>query len=107
MINKIKTISYENRARFFWILVGISILSLFVYVYAIHATARHVANRQELEKKVADISSNLNSLEFTFIELRNNVTMELAYNYGFQEVKNPLYISRRGQSSLSFNTFDR
>jgi len=107
MINKTKIISYDNRARFFWVLVGVSILSLFVYIYAIHATARNVADRQELEKQVADLSSDLNSLEFAYIELRNDVTIELAYNYGFREVKNPLYISRTRQSSLSFNTLNR
>ena len=79
-------------------------LSLFVYVYAINTTARHVAHRQELEQRIKDKSAELNSLEFTYIELRNNITTELAYARGFQEEKNPLYISRLRPISLSFNT---
>jgi hypothetical protein len=104
MIKKIKTISYDNRAIFFWILVGVSILSLCVYVYAIQVTARHIAKRQVLEEKIAEISSNLNSLEFAYIDLKNSVTIEMAYDHGFQEIRNPLYVSRTRPASLSLNS---
>ncbi|MDO8729170.1 MAG: hypothetical protein Q7K26_04800 [bacterium] len=107
MNNKIRTNLYNQRVRLFWVLVSISILSLFVYIYAINAIARNVAVSQDLEKKMTNISTNFNSLEFKFIELRNKVTMELAYQHGFQEVKYPLYISKTRSSSLSFNTVKR
>lgn len=99
-------ISYDSRVRFFWGLVTLSIFSLVIYVYAINVTARNVAMRQDLERQIAEVSVNLNSLEFAYIELKNNVTMELAHTYGFREVKNPLYVSRR-PVSLSFNTIPR
>lgn len=102
-----KAISYDNRAYFFWILVTISILSLSIYIYAINSTARNIATRQSLERQVAKVSANLDSLEFAYIELKNNVTMELAYQYGFREVKSPLYVSRAHSSALSFNTLNR
>lgn len=110
MISKTKTISistyigYNNRVRFFWILTAVSLLSLFVYIYAINATARNIALRQNLERQIAKTSANLDSLEFAYVALKNNVTIELAYQYGFQEVKNPLYVSRTRTTSLSFNT---
>ena len=107
MTNRAKAISYENRARLFLIFASIAVLSLFAYVYAINATARNIALRQGLERQIADISANLNSLEFAYIELRNNVTIELAYHYGFQEIRNPLYISRTRPASLSFNTLEQ
>ena len=106
MINKTKTISYDHRVRFFWILMTISVLSLFVYIYAINVTARNVALRQNLERQTAGVSANLDSLEFAYIELKNNITIELAYQRGFREIKNPLYVSRAGTASLSFNTLD-
>ena len=102
-----KTIAYDDRARFFWILVAISIISLCIYFYAIQATARNIAIRQDLERQIAKASTNLDSLEFAYIELKNNVTMELAYSYGFQEVRSPLYVSRIPSGSLSFNTIKR
>ena len=107
MNNKIKTISYNQRVYFFWGLVTISIFSLLVYIYGINTIIRNVATRQELEKQVANISVNFNSLEFTYIELRNKITMELAYQYGFREIESPLYISRAHSPSLSFNTIKR
>jgi hypothetical protein len=106
-MNKTRTISYDHRARFFWVLVAISILSLCAYIYAISATARNIALRQDLERQIAKVSANLNSLEFAYIELKNNITLELAYHYGFREVKNPLYVSRTRTAALSFNTLDR
>ena len=103
-----RAISYDNRVRFFWFLVAISILSLSVYMYAINATARNIAARQNLEREVVKLATTLDSLEFAYIGLKNDITIELAYSYGFQEVKSPLYVSRaRSAPSLSFNTLNR
>ena len=107
MTSNTKIILYDHRVRFFWILVAISALSMFTYIYAINATARNIATGQDLERRVAKVSANLDSLEFSYITLKNNVTLELAYERGFREVKNPLYVSRALQTSLSFNTLNR
>jgi len=106
-MQKTKIISYDQRVRLFWGLVAISIISLSVYIYAVNAIARNIAIKQDYEREMARISSDFNSLEFAYIELRNNVTMELAYQQGFQEVKSPLYVSRAYSPSLSFNTASR
>lgn len=107
MSNKTIIISYHNRVRFFWVLVAISILSLGVYVYAINTIARNVASRQNLERQLVKTSAGLDALEFAYIELKNNITIELAHDYGFQEVRSPLYVSRARSLSLSFNTISR
>ena len=99
--------SMSFRARYFLVLAGLSLASLLCYMYAINITARNIALAQDLEAKIRETSANLNSLEFAYIELRNNVTLELAYQYGFQEVKNPLYVERTRPASLSFNTLTR
>ena len=106
MRSKTISISEENRARFFWGLVAISLLSVIAYIYAINATARYIALRQELEREITEITTSLDALEFKHISLQNNVTIELAYQYGFHEAKAPLYLSSR-QDSLSFNTLER
>ena len=71
----VRAMSFDGRVRFFWALITISTLSFVVYVYAINSTARNIALRQDLEKNIAEISVNLNSLEFAYIELKNNVTI--------------------------------
>ena len=107
MTHQTKIISYDKRVYFFWTLVAISITALFIYIYAINATARNIAVTQEIERRLAKTSATFDALEFAYIELRNNVTMELAYQQGFQEVRSPLYVSRSRPASLSFNTINR
>ena len=102
-MQKTKIISYDRRVYLFWILVFISIISLSTYIYAVNAIARNIAIKQNLERQITNMANDFNSLEFAYIGLRNNVTMELAYQHGFQEVKSPLYISRIHPKSLSFN----
>jgi len=100
-------LSYENRAHLFWFLAGVSFLSLFIYFYAINATARNVALRGNLERETQELSSEIAKLEFEYIELRGKVTLEKARELGFAEVKEPLYITtRKSGESLSFNTPD-
>ncbi|MDP3763238.1 MAG: hypothetical protein Q8Q92_01095 [bacterium] len=98
---------YDHRVRFFWTLTAVSLFALCVYIYAINATARNIALRQDLERQVASVSANLDSLEFAYIELKNNVTIELAYERGFREARSPLYVSRTRQTALSFNILNQ
>ena len=97
----------DYRVQAFWGLATISLVSLVAYIYAINITARNIAERQNLEKGIADISSKLDSLEFSYVEARNNVTLEMAYARGFKEEKSPLFVSRDNRASLTFNTLDR
>lgn len=97
-------IGLEARQRIFWSLAGISLLSLFIYFYAINAIARNTALRQNLEAHMADASGRIAALEFAHIELENAVTEELARQYGFEEVKAPLYVSRTKATALTLNT---
>lgn len=103
-----RAISFDDRTKAFWFMTSVCLLSLGVYVYAINSTARNVAMRAELERSAAEISAELATLEFQYIALKDDVTIELAHVYGFQEVKEPLYVSRGGEkNSLSFNTQTR
>ncbi len=103
----LNAISSEARQRIFWTLAGISLFSLFIYFYAINAIARNTALRQNLEAHMADASGKIAALEFAHIELENQVTEELARQYGFEEVKAPLYVSRTKTSALTLNTTSR
>lgn len=103
MIHKVKTISYNHRIQAFWTLIAISGLALFAYIYTINITARNVAEREGLEREIARISADLDSLEFAYVKLKNSVTLEVALQRGFKETKNPLYVSRTSVATLSFN----
>ena len=99
-----RAISYEDKSKAFWLLVSISLLSLSFYVYAVNATAHHIAIRQNLEREVASLTAEIGTLEFASIGLRNAITMEKAAELGFSEVRRPLYVSRTPNTALTLNT---
>lgn len=104
MIYKTKTITLEDRIRFFWLLVTVSLSSLVLYVYAVNATARHVALRQDLENGVIEASAQIATLQYSYLSMQQSITLDKALSYGFSEVKNPLYVSRTSSAgSLTFN----
>lgn len=104
---RLRSASFEDRERAFWFLVSVSICSLFIYIYAINATAHHIAVREHLERGVAEVEARLSALEFSAIALRNEITLEIAQVHGFAEVKTPLYVSREAAPALTLNTAPR
>ncbi len=100
-------LSFENRTKAFWALSSACLLSLVLYVYAVNATAHNVAMRASLEREAAELTGELASLEFQYINLQGDVTLTRAAEYGFEEVKEPLYVSKTAGNSLSFNTQSR
>ena len=101
------SISLETKQKAFWFLVSVCLFSLVLYIYAINATAHHIAVRQHLEGEATAAATNLSSLEFAYIELSNAVTIDVAAKHGFTEVKKPLYVSRDSDDSLTLNTVKR
>ncbi len=99
--------SYEHRTAAFWVLSAACLLSLVTYVYAVNATAHNVSLRASLERESTELNTELATLEFQYIALKSGVTLETAHEYGFTEVKEPLYVSRGENNSLSFNTQSR
>jgi hypothetical protein len=104
MTHQAKAISYEARAKVFWTLILIVVITLGLYIYSVSTTIRNTAARQILETKVSHLNADLGLLEFAYIEKRNEVSLELAYEYGFIEARNPIYVSRTPGSALTMNT---
>lgn len=100
----IRRISYEDRRKTFWVLSSISIFSLFIYFYAVNAIARNTAIRGNLEAHLADANSRIGALEFTYIELKNNITKEKAGEFGFNEVKSPMYVTRNASTAITLHS---
>lgn len=104
MTKKAATLSYETRARLFYGLVAVSVVSLVVYISAVNLTVHNTAARQALETQVSVLSTRLSELEFNAIALKNNVSLDVAIAHGFEEVKTPSFITRTAGRPLSFNT---
>ncbi len=102
-MDKIKTISYDSRRYLFYILALMATASLVIYVYAVNSIARNVAVVENLEGEVAEMVVELSSLEFQYISLKNEITLQLAEQYGFKEARNPVYVSRSVGTALTWN----
>lgn len=103
MTYQTKTIAYDTRVRAFWTLAAISIIFVSIYILSIHLTIRNTAARQALAIQATELSARQGSLEFAYIGLKNQVSMEVARAHGFREVSSPTYISRSGVNSLTYN----
>lgn len=101
---KTKTISLETRVRAFWTLVFISLASIFLYSFSVLTTVHNTVARQDLEAQVLNISTKLGEMEFEYIGLTNQVSLQVAYAKGYKDVVSPIYISRSNDGVLSMNT---
>jgi hypothetical protein len=104
MTQETKTISYDVRAQIFWTLTMASFLFLGIYVYSVYATITNTVARQELESRVAQLNIEQGRLEFEYIAKKNDINIELAYQYGLKDDKAPIYVSRTTANTLTMNT---
>ena len=84
-------------------LIAVMVASASLYFYALSATVRNTVARQGLELATADLSNKESTLEYAYINLKNNINLEVAYAEGYQDISAPIYISRAKTTSLTMN----
>lgn len=84
-------------------LVSMCFVSSILYIYAVSSTISNTVSRQSLEREVGTMGARIGEMEFTYIGLKNAVTLATAYDHGFKDVSSPVYVSRIDTSSLSIN----
>ncbi len=107
MTTQTKVLPYDTRVKLFWTLALIFVVSLVLYVYGVNATVRNTVVRQNLESEVGSMTTKISEMEFSYINLKNHVNIELAYSRGYEDVTKPLYVTRGTSRSLSYNTLKR
>lgn len=103
MYIKTHALSFDTRVRIFWTLVSICFISSILYIYAVTSTVSNTVSRQALEHEVGTMAARIGEMEFTYIGLKNSVTLATAYEHGFKDVSSPVYVSRLDDGSLSIN----
>lgn len=103
MTFKSRTISYDARVITFWTLISIFVLCAVMYVFAVRATISNTIARANLESTSTNLAASVGEMEFKHISMQNNISLQMAYDRGFQNVAQPLYISRSASHSLSMN----
>jgi hypothetical protein len=94
----------STKTVFFLTLVAL-LSTFFFYVYLVNKTVMNVVARQQVERSISQLSSDLGTLEFKYIGLKNKVTLELAHAKGFQDATPITFLAREGtNSSISYNS---
>lgn len=80
--NRIENIEYKEE-RIFWVLFTIFVSFIVSYGFLWNNIMMNGVAKQRMEKEMASLGSVVNTLEFQYLNLKNNVTMELAQSKGF------------------------
>ncbi len=100
VISKIN--KYYNPILLVWVfLVALSVGAI-LYVVLVNITVISAVEKDSLENKIAEVEARLSETEFDYITERSKVSRELAYEYGFVDVKDPQYVTRGKVQSLTF-----
>ncbi len=81
------------------------LLSIFaLYFYFVNKTIMNVVARESIQRNIASLSGGIGELEFKYISLKNNVTLDLAHAQGFQDVSGTKFLARNQKSTtLTYN----
>ncbi len=103
--NRIGLIQYKEKT-IFWSLFFISILLLSSYGFLVVKSITNGIHKDAMQKKMISLNSNVNSLEFEYLNMKNDITLSFAESHGFIAVTNTNYValsSDTRNSSLSVN----
>lgn len=102
---KNKILGIENLERkLFWYFALFIIVFSGLYLYFINQTIINVVERQNNEKRIARVNSQISDLEVSYLDLKNRINMDYALSKGFVKVSNEKYMSRKTFSgNLSVN----
>lgn len=103
-MNLNKFINQISIEAVFWSGIGLILILFVVYGMLINQTVRNIVSREKIIGEIAEINSKIADYESKLLTLSNAVTLEVAYEKGFVDVKNVIYLKKRQSvGSLSFN----
>jgi hypothetical protein len=102
---QIKNLEYREKS-IIWSLFSVFVLLLVSYGFFVSSSMANAVKRQDLSKQNISLNSEINSMEFAYLEAKNSITMELAMKEGFVASNNEKFVSVASASSnlsLSIN----
>ena len=55
----------------------------------------NVLLREEIEESMLVVNSEISTLEFAYLEEKNRITLDFAYDRGFHDIKNKEFVTRK------------
>lgn len=78
----------------FKLLIFASISLFVVYIYLVGSITFNIVARRSLENTVISLNSELNQLESEYLTNVNKIDKEYAYNKGFVDIGNNIFVTR-------------
>jgi len=76
--------AFEKKA--FLVLSGLIVSLLVLYVYFVNQTVWNIVSRQDLTKSINGVSSDVATLEASYMALSSSLTIDHAYDIGFKDI---------------------
>ena len=102
---QINNLEYREKS-IIWSLFSVFVLLLVSYGFFVSSSMSNAVERQNISKENITLNSEINSMEFAYLEAKNSITMDLALKEGFIAVNNQKFVSVTPVStnlSLSIN----
>lgn len=89
--NQIEKIEYREKS-IFWIFFSVFIFLLLSYGFMVNNTIINAVSKQKTEKDIIVLNSKVNSIESKYLDLKNDITIDLALSKGFAVNNNIKYV---------------
>lgn len=103
--NQIEKIQYTEK-KIFWVLLSVFALCIVFYGLLLNSMMLNAVSKQNMGKEMTSLSSQVNSLEFQYLKIKNGITLDLAKSKGFVLVSSDKFAvidSMQKKISLSIN----
>lgn len=99
-----EVLQFHKEKLIVWALFCIIVFSLVSYMFFINMAVLNTVTLEETENSFATRNAEVSELEFSYISLKNSITLQYAYEKGFVEAKEVHFASRQSPRNLSLNT---
>ncbi len=101
MAYKIKEISSYAK-KVLYCAGALSLLLVITYSYLVHVAVASASERAIIEEKASEIASEIARLEYKYIRLQEELSVEKAHEFGLASPEKELYVSLGKNKELTY-----
>ena len=99
---QIDKIDYREK-KIFWVLFSVFVFFVMSYGFSLTSIMMNSFSKETMQKEITSFASEVNSLEFQYLNIKNSITLELAHSKGFVSVISDKFaVVDSTQKNLSF-----
>lgn len=103
------TTTIDLNKKIFWSLLALLVVLFGLYGYFISKSIVNVLVREEVEQNIVATNSEISSLEFAFLEQKNTISLNFAYERGWKDINRKEFVARNSElgNRLTLNNKSR